>query len=434
MAAFIKSKPKMKKTSQKPYFYFGYNPISDSLGRKTILLNIITRKFKNLLNFNLQDDKQLSKHSVPLQLLMNYVDLAQRVGKLEQMFQQIEVALDIINCSLVTDEKTTCLAHFTVAEKLTRYEEEVHYSRENYYKVMRNGNSRPIQKFKTMFNYYNELYKDNYSIVSSFPAFCHGIITKDTKTIDDYLNLETKQKVEALSSELILKNYPISLLTKGCDRHIRNATSHENRRSFLDNNKKVRLIDINPKTKQVIYNKTFDIKSFENVLRDLMVTILSMKCALVIFNINNIKKINLYAPKKVYDYDLVEKIAFSCAKNSFLDYQSMEVKNKDFVNFIVKVQDRKKVNTVEIKVGPFSKTVSIPEIPHAKQQLARFLQLVFYSTGRSFKKMRVSLIDLNEKLVGELEIDTSNFGIKDVDEFLEKAIKNTVPDGYKLEK
>lgn len=424
----------MKDKTKKPYFYFGYNPISDNLGYKAVLFDIVTRRFKGLIDFDLQDDEQLRRHSVPLQLLMNYVDLGQRVGRLEQLLQQLEVALDIVNSSLITNEKSTCLAYVAVVDKLSKYEEEVHYTREKYYEAMRSKNSRPIKKFKNMIDYYKELYKDNYSIVSSFPAFCHGIITKSGRTVEDYLAMETKQKVEILSSSIILKKHPISLLTKGCDRHIRNATSHENRHSFLDNNERVRLTDINPGTGKITYDRTFDIGAFENVLRDLMVTILSLQCTLAVFNINCVKNINQYSPKKTYDYDTIEKIAFTCAKDSFLDYQSMELKNKELVGFVVKKQDRRKVKSVVIEVGPFSKTVPIPKIPHAKQQLARFLQLVFYNTGKSFKKMQVSLIDLNDELIGELEVDTKYFGTKDINEFLKKAIKDTVPDSYKLEK
>lgn len=416
----------------KPYYYFEYNDLSDDIGYKSLVFNQLTKKLGHLIKIDLNNEQDINRSSIFLQMLINSVDLASRWNNLQSYTERLEVALDIIDLAFKKESKEVCEMYAEVASALTEYEEEIHYSK-NYYNETMQGEDIPIKKFKAMFDYYLDLYKENYSIVSSFPAFCLDLIgnkVDPTKTKKDYLNIESKEKVEKLSSPLILKKYPINSLIIGCERHIRNALSHENKHTFIEDGKKVRLIDINLKG-ETIFDKIFTVKEFEKVLVDLMITVLSMRSAVILFNVNENQTITKLLPKPSYTPKEIEKIAFVSAKDSCLDYQSMNFVDNETIYFVVKEQGRRKSNYI-IQVGPFSSKVSIPALPPTPQQLARFLQMVYLTTGKKFKRMGVTLLNTNSKEVGLLETDTDNFSHKDVKKFLKNAIKNTIPNNYQL--
>lgn len=420
--------------NSKPYYYFEYNDISDNLGYKSLVFNQLTKKLGHLIKINLNNQQDIRRSSIFLQMLMNSVDLASRWNKLQDYIERLEVALDIIDLALKEESKEVCEMYAEVANALTEYEEEIHYSK-NYYNETMQGEDIPIKKLKAMFDYYLDLYKENYSIVSSFPAFCLDLISNKVdpaKTKKDYLNIGSKEKVEKLSSPLILKKYPINSLVVGCERHIRNSLSHENRHTFIEDGERVRLIDINLKG-QTVFDKTFTVKEFEKVLVDLMITVLSMRSVVILFNVNENQTITKLTPIPSYTPKEIEKIAFVSAKDSCLDYQSMNFVNSDSIYFIVKEQGRVKSDYI-VQVGPFSSKVSILDLPPAPQQLARFLQIVYLATGKKFKKMGVTLLNLDSGEVGLLETDTDNFSHKDVHEFLKNVIRNTIPNDYQLEK
>lgn len=424
----------MKMKRRKPYYYFQYDDKSGNLGRNAIIYNVMARKMQYLLKPDLNKAEDIRKFTPILQILLNSVDLVLRWNKLNDYIRRVEVALDIINMSFSKNPQQTCEMYGKVAKILGDYEEEVHYSRKHYYETMQ-GEDIPIKKFKAMFDYYLDLYKEYYCIVSSFPFYCLDIIggkVNPSLTQEDYLLKESKEKVERLSSPLILKRHPISYLTEGCNRHIRNALSHENRHTFIDDGNQVKLVDVNSKRK-IVYQKSFTVKEFEQALVDLVVTINALRSTIIIFNINEIQTITKILGFPKHTPKEIGKIAFLAAKDSMLDFESMQLTDENTVSFVVREQGRRKTDYI-VRVGPFSQKVEIPDIPPADHQLARFLQIVYIQTGRKFKTMAVTLLDFNDNEVGSIETEAKNFSSKNCEDFLRKVSKNTIPKGYKLER
>ncbi|MFA5750116.1 MAG: hypothetical protein WC895_02755 [Candidatus Shapirobacteria bacterium] len=417
----------------KPYFNNPYEDLKDSYGSKLFPFHDLLKDYSDLIKPNLNDDKILHRYSFPVQMLTDCLSHAHEYGSKIEVRKKVEVAMDLINSAFRKNPELVTKTFEIVSDSMSDYDEEVHDTEMNYHKT-RNKEHSYIQQFKAMFNLYKEIYSDYYSIISTLPTISKEIVfgTFDVNTnITDYLKKETKYKKEKLDTPIILNKQPINLLIDGSDQHIRNSLSHEHRHVFNDDKETVLLTDINGRGNET-YRHVFNLDEFEKKLHSLYTTVLSMRMALIILNTNEVKNMQPYFSNTTLTPKKIEKVAYVCAKDSFLDFESMKLNSNENIEFVVKKQDRKS-GEYYVGVGPFVKKVEIPSIPIAEQQLSRFLQETHFFTGKIFKKMKVTLVDLNNNVIGYIETDSLNFLNKTADDFLKGVITNTIPSGYPLQ-